>query len=335
MKGSGRRRLVLSVLVVATLVLAAGCAGLTERPLPDDLAGYAGDPDNPYGDRNLTVAVTATDSERSFGPLVREAFGYWETHDQRYLNYSVNVTLVANESDPDVRVSFVPRIDRCGEVANAAGCAPEITDRAQTGDTVEVRALDNLSANSTVRVLEHEFGHALGLGHGDPPRKLMATHTTLTSLPKPNASERALAWNDSTLTVYLTDDVSAAEREQIGHALDYYERGADGSVPENVSFRVVEHFENADVVIRPAERSPCASERGSCGSVFGSDSDGDGALEQYRRLEITYTDLDTGTVGWHVARWLGLGFGIENESGYPPILREGTSYDERRSDWWR
>jgi hypothetical protein len=319
---------------VVVLVVSAGCAGLTDRPLPDGLAGYAGDPDNPYGDRNITVAVAATDSERSFAPLVRRAFDYWETYDERYLNYSVNVTLAANASDPDIRVSFVPRIARCGQVANAAGCAPEITDPAQTGETVAVRALDNLSANSTVRVLEHEFGHALGLGHGDSPTNVMATHATLTSLPKPNASERALAWNDSTLTVFLTEEVSAAEREQIDHALEYYDRGADGSVPENVSFHVVSDFENADVVIRPAERSPCASERGSCGSVFGSDSDGDGALETYTRLEITYTGIDADAVGWHVARWLGLGFGIENESAYPPVLRESTGYDERRSDWW-
>jgi hypothetical protein len=323
------------VLVVVVLVLSAGCVGLTERSLPDELAGYAGDPDNPYGNGNLTVAVTAADSERSFAPLVAEAADYWEAHDERYLNYSVNVTLAANASDPDIRVSFVPRIARCGQVANAAGCAPEITAPSQTGETVAVRALDNLSANSTVRVLEHEFGHALGLGHGDPPRELMATHTTLTSLPKPDASERALAWNDSTLSVFVTEDAAAAEREQIDHALDYYDRGAEGRVPENVSFRMVSSFANADIVIRPAERSPCASERGSCGAVFGSDSDGDGALETYTRLEITYTDIDTDAVGWHVARWLGLGFGIESESAYPPVLREGASYDERRSDWWQ
>jgi hypothetical protein len=323
------------VLVLVALIASAGCVGLTERSLPDELAGYAGNPDNPYGNGNLTVAVAAPDSERSFAPLVAEATDYWETYDKRYLNYSVNVRLAANASDPDIRVSFAPRIARCGQVANAAGCAPEITAPSQTGDTVEIRALDNLSANSTVRVLEHEFGHALGLGHGDRPRSLMATHTTLTSLPKPNASTRALAWNDSTLTVFVTDEVSAAERDQIDHALDYYDRGADGTVPENVSFRMVSSFANADVVIRPAERSPCASERGSCGSVFGSDSDGDGALETYTRLEITYTGLDADAVGWHVARWLGLGFGIENESAYPPVLRESTGYDERRSDWWQ
>jgi hypothetical protein len=323
------------VIVVIVLIISAGCVGLTERSLPDELAGYAGDPDNPYGGENITVAVTATDSKRSFTPLVAEAVDYWETHDERYLNYSVNVTVAASASDPDIRVSFVSHIPRCGKVANAAGCAPEITAPSQTGDTVEIRALDNLSANSTVRVLEHEFGHALGLGHGDRPRDLMATYTTLTGLPQPNASERALAWNDSTFTVFVTEEVSAGEREQINHALDYYDRGANGTVPENVSFRMVSTFESADIVIRPAERSLCGSERESCGSVFGSDTDGDGALETYTRLEITYDDIDTDAVGWHVARWLGLAFGIENGSGYPPALREGTGYDERRSEWWR
>jgi hypothetical protein len=329
---AGTARALVAVLFV---ISAAGCVGLSERSLSDQLAGYAGDPANPYHGKNLTVAINTTHTERAFAPLVREAFAYWEAHDERYLNYSVNFTLVSNASDPDFRVSFVSAIEHCGGVENAAGCAPQITNPAQAAGTVDIRSLDNLSDESTVRVLEHEFGHALGLGHSDAPQDLMATHATLTTLPTQDASQRDFAWDDPTLSVFVADDASAAEREQIDHALDYYDRGAAGTVPENVSFRYVENPERADIIVRFSETSPCGSGPGSCGSVVGTDPDGDGALERYTRLEITLTHLDSEVVGWHVARWLGLGFGIQSESEYPPPLREDTSYEERGSDWWQ
>jgi hypothetical protein len=321
-------------LVVVCLIVSAGCVGLSGESLSDQLAGYTGDPDNPYPDANLTVTINATHTERAFAPLVRQTFAYWETHDERYLNYTVNFTLAPNATDPDLRVSFVPAIERCGEAENAAGCSPQVTNPAQAAGTVGIRVLDNLSARSTVRVLEHEFGHALGLGHGDAPQSLMRTHTTLTTLPQPDATERQFAWDDPTLTVFVEDDASAADHEQIDHALDYYDRGAAGTVPKTISFRYVENPAQADIVVRFSEHSSCGFDTGSCGSVFGTDADGDGALEQYSRLEITLSDLDSDAVGWHVARWLGLGFGFEDESEYPPVLRDDTSQAERRSDWW-
>ena len=327
-------------LVVVLLVVSAGCVGLSGRSLPDELAGYAGDPDNPYHGDELVVAVGTENTSREFGPVLEEALEYWERNDERYLDYSVNFTVAPDASDPDLRVVFSPTLARCGEVTNAAGCAPQVTNPAQTAETVEIQVLANLSDESTARVVEHELGHALGLGHDDEPRNLMHAHAVLTTLPTPNATDRRFAWSDPTLAVFLdTDDLSpterAAVREQVGHALDYYDRGAAGSVPTNVSFELTENPQQADVVIRFPETSPCGLGPGSCGSVLGADSDGDGALERYSHVEISLTDLDTDAVGWHVARWLALGFGIETESEYPPPLREETSYEERREEWWR
>lgn len=319
--------------VIVLVVAVAGCVGFAGHSVENPLAGYAGDPDNPYPSGNLTVAVDGG-ADRAFAPLVREAVTYWEGHDERYLNYTVNVTVAPNASDPDIRASFVPALSRCGQVEHAAGCSPKVTNPTQTVDMVDIRVLDNLSNASTVHVLEHEFGHALGLGHGDQPQDVMAAHATLQSVPQPNASERTFAWDDSTLSVYLVN-ATAADREEIDDALAFYDRGANGTVPKNVSFRRTQRLNGADIVIRFAGRSRCGLGSGSCGSVFGTDPDGDGALERYQRVDITITDLDTDVVGWHVARWLGPGFGMENESEYPPTLRTETTHAHRAGEWWR
>ena len=336
MAGTAR---VLFVLMAALLVVSAGCVGLSGHSVPEELASLSGDPDNPYRSEELVVAVNTSDSERAFGPLVEEAVAYWEQNDERYLNYSVNFTLASNATGPALRIEFLSALERCGRIENAAGCAPRVTHPTQATSTVSIRVLDNLSAESTVRVLEHELGHALGLDHGDAPRGLMRTHAVLTTLPTPNATERAFAWNDSTLSVFVDYESASGERaairEQVSHALSYYDRGAEGTVPKNVSFRLAKTPEQADVVVRFPEISPCGLGPGSCGSVFGADPDGDGALERYTRIEITLTGLDTNVVGWHVARWLAIGFGIETDSEYPPTLRETTSYEQRESNWWR
>ncbi|WP_049903664.1 matrixin [Halococcus agarilyticus] len=326
-------------LAVACLVVLAGCVG---GGLPDELAGYTGDPDNPYPDDELTVALDPGDADRAFDPLVREALTYWEQNDDRYLDFTVNFTLVPNATDPDLRVTFQSSLERCGEVETAAGCAPRVTRPPQTANTVDVRVLDDLSNESTVRVLEHELGHTLGLSHDDPPTRLMRAHAVLTSLPEPNASERTLPWDDPTLTVFADlDAVPADERdavdEQLRRALSYYDRGADGLAPTNLSFLRVDSFENADVVIHFPADPPCEADARSCGSVYGVDPDGDSALERYTRVDISLTGVDTDAAAWHVARRLALGFGAENgnESAYPPVLRASTDGEERRGDWWR
>jgi hypothetical protein len=354
------------VLLLVALVVLAGCIAFSGSPTsgPDAPAPAVTDPNDVDDTRESSALVVGIDApgSRTFEPPVRRALAYWERNAERYADAPMTFRLAPDAADPDVTVAFVPTIDDCGAHGHTAGCAPLLTDSA-TADDAEVRVLDDLSNASTSLVVEHEIGHVLGLDHGDAPQAVMAPRTTLTTRPEPDASERALPWASSTLSVFVErrtgsnasgtestvggrtapgdrtagDRTAAGERgvrgEQIEHALDYYARGAGGTVPENVSFERAASPANADVVVRFAEHSPCGSDRGSCGSVLGTDPDGDGALETHTKLTITLTDLDGEAVGWHVARWLGYGFGLDGRE-YPPVLRESASYGERRSAWW-
>ena len=298
--------------------------------------------DNPYDEGTLTVAIDAANvsAGRDVRPAVREALDYWEANSRHYAGYAVDYRLLsedAAQSEADLVVRFVSDISDCGREQHVAGCAPYVT-RGPVKRPVTVRIKTGFDDNSTTLVLEHELGHTLGLGHDDEPSDVMAGATMLTTQPRTDASDREFAWNHSTLSVYVdyagVEDRRATER-QVAAALGYFEDGAAGSVPENVSFVSVDDPDRADVVIRFADDLSCETRRGSCGRVEGYDPDGDRELETYSRLEVTIANLDTDAVAWHVARWVGRGLSLDSDAEYPEPLRESASPAERRSEWWR
>lgn len=290
-----------------------------------------------WPDEPIVVAVEdATGSDRDFVPLVRPALEYWQGNASRYAGYPVEFVLEPDATDPDVEIQIVRDISDCNGTGDAIGCAPYVTNRERIDRPVTVEIVAGLSDDSTIHVIKHELGHVLGLDHGDAPQDVMAPGTLVTTLPKTNATDRAMPWKDDTLTVLVNDSGVTdgdAVHDQIRHAVRYYDRGADGTVPENVSFEFVDDPERADVVISFPEEMPCGEGDGSCGRRIGVDEDGDGALEYYTRLEISLTNVDVEATGWHVGYWLGYAFGFDEPSDWPEPLRE-ASPDERRSDWW-
>jgi hypothetical protein len=289
---------------------------------------------NPWGSEPIVVAVEGP-PDRDVVPLVRTAAAYWEANDTRYVGYPVDYEVRPDASDPDVVVRFRDVIEGCERNDHTAGCAPYITHSAQIQRPVTVEIKTGLSDASTIQVIEHELGHTLGLGHDDEPQDVMRTGVTLTTLPQPNATERAFPWTDGEFTVYVDVDEAPnpdAARGQVIRALNYYQRGAPG-IPDNLTFEVVDD-PDAELVIRYAETSSCTEGPGSCGSSRGPDPDGDGASETYAAFVVTIVGIDTEAVGWHAGYWLASAFGTEADAEKPPPF-QNASYQDRRSEWWK
>jgi hypothetical protein len=331
------------VLALAALFALSGCTAVAPGGAPSaqgtPTPGWDGDPDNPYRQETLTVAVeNGVNDSRAFAPLVRAAADYWERNAEQYAGYPVAYEVRPDAEDPDVVVAFVESVD-CGDEDHAAGCADVIDSPGQFDPPLEVRIAGGFSDASTVDVLKHEFGHTLGLTHGDEPQEVMTSQRNLTTLPQPDASERALPWDDADFSVYLDvsnlpPDERDPARRQVRAAVGYFADGAEGTVPENVTYTFTDNRSAADVTVVFVDDLECQSGAGSCGALFGEDPDGDGRLETYASLEVTISDIDTDAVAWHTGRWLGRGFGFEESSDYPPPLRENATYEERRSEWW-
>lgn len=300
-------------------------------------------PANPWEQEVVTVAVqNHAGSDRDVTPLVNQTIQYWNEHASTYGDYEVTFVATSNTREADIVVEYVIEIEQCGYHATDAtvGCASllEKWDTAAEQETVQVVA--GFSDNSTLQILKHEFGHLLGIEHGEEPMPTMKALSQHTYLSQPNATGRALPWKNNTLTVYLSTEnrtYTETVTEQVEHALAYYERGADGHVPENLSFVMTDNESAADITISFPTAVTCGDDRstaGSCGWLWGYDTDTDRSLEYYSRVEIRVAhQTDAEAVGWHVGYWLTTAFGLESKDELPPPFVD-ADYSERRSEWW-
>ncbi|WP_367995998.1 zinc-dependent metalloprotease family protein [Haloferax volcanii] len=311
-------------------------AAPTESPTPEPTTAFTPAPGyGPWGSEPVVVAVEAPDDGRDYAALVSEATAFWEGNDSRYLEYEIDYEVDADARDPDLVVRFTDDIPECSGLDDAAGCAPYLTDAWQIDRPETVYVRTGYGDDSTVDIVAHELGHTLGLAHGDEPAELMNATGILYTLPRTNATEKAFPWDDPKFTVHI-DDTNASDpdaaREQVRHALDYFEGGAPG-MPDNLTYTYVDDPADAEVRISFADSSPCAAGAASCAIAGGYDPDGDGALETYGSYRVVLVDLDTEAVGWHVGYWTAHYLGAEADDDKPEPFRNAT-YGERRSEWW-
>ncbi len=296
--------------------------------------------DNPWGKDTVTVAlVEGGHEEIDYRAALSEAIGYWNGHSE-YGGYTVEFVAIDDVDEADVRVKIRDTVESCGieHSDDVLGCAPLLTDdtRADPPTTVKIEAGYNLQ--STEDVMIHEFGHVLGIRHGEEPQEYMQPRNAAYSIAQPNASERGYPWQTTEFRFYVATEDSqrdrAEARDQVGHVIDYYRRikDEDPAVPSNISVAWADNRSDANVVVRFRDQLPNGKTQGSTVSQVGFDPDGDQAIEYYTNVTVALADLDTDALGWHTGYWFGQALGID-ETDLPDPFTDADARD-RRSDWW-
>lgn len=309
----------------------------TETPTPTTTP--AGTPlptltdDNPWDQEVVRVAINDTVADgRNTTAIVEETLAYWNTNLETYTDYQLRFRLTDDLTDARIEVRFVDRIDDCdGPTTHTAGCARLIESDESARDLEVARVVSDRSNAAMVGTTEHELGHLLGLDHEADPRFLMAQNS---STPVKDAADRANPWYSDTVRVAVDYDSIDANRQtvddQVGHAVGYYDDGAEGTTPTNITVGRTEKTHTAEVLVTN-DPDRCNVDGGSQVSMSGQNSDGDDALEAHVQSTVCI-DVDGDAVGWHVGYWLGTAFGLE--SGERAAVFQDATYSDRRSKWW-
>lgn len=292
---------------------------------------------NPWGKQELTVAIDsrARNTTAAQRAAVAEAARYWNENHEAYSEYEVEFVVEPTAERADVRVSFVSYIDTCGDLDGGAvtlACAPmyEGGEPADVPTTVWVR--NDRPREALASSVKHEFGHLLGIDHGEDPMPLMQERSRFE--PRPvvrNASKRASPWHESVITVAIVQDGGYDRRVLRAHvreALSFYEQEPTDWDRPTPSFRIVEDPSRADIRLRVTHEDACEVGGGYCWSVTGEQLDRDAALEYYTRFEATFGDLDPTYLSWYAGRVIGYALGAEDESELPSTFAQPENADE-------
>lgn len=326
------------------VVLLAGCGGAA-GPTGTDPGTSAttttptatgAQPDNPWGADPIRVAVVDPPADRDVRPLVRDALSFWSANAARYTNYSeVSFALVEDVDDANLVIRFEESVDSCGlaveeqRVGCAEGPPPGGFDSRST-----VRIETGYDDESTRRILKHEIGHALGLGHQPEPPWMTASFTVY-PLPMTNLTDREIPWQNDTVRVAidasnLTADARPEFRSQVRHAIEFYDRGGDGTVPDRLAVREVASPANADIVVTATTAGN--PDLGSKYGAYTTTPDRDPTPEYYVNATVTiHAAVGEEAYGWHAAYWMATLFGVAER---PPYLSDDASSRTRRSRWW-
>lgn len=188
--------------------------------------------DNPWGKTPIVVGIRNDGDARNYTPQVRAAVKYWKTNGSEYATWEPALVVRPNASDPDVVVRFKKAVTLCGFTvepgASYLGCASilEPDTRPQSPETVAIRS--GMTNDSTYRTVRHEFGHILGLDHGEPPVEVMNESDVVT--------QQVYSIFVDTSRISLRGDTTIRQTE---HVMQYYDDGAEGWLEEDVTFELV------------------------------------------------------------------------------------------------
>lgn len=339
------------VVGVLVLVVASGC--LTANPsspestepttvdVPyDDRQVDPNARQNPWRTSEITVVVEdEIGASRNIAPEVMKTLRYWEHNADANASYAPEYRLRSQADDPEIRVEIVRVVDGCDihDERVALGCAPVLDRNTVVDGTVTVQVRAGHTRAATREILKHEFGHTLGYRHGDGSSDVMNGDFS-SQVPDDmlDAKARKYPWSSDELSVAVTSDdgLTATQRERVQSALEYYERGAAGTVSYPPSFELVDRPADADVVLALRENvSDCdiVGPDSSCATWDGPDVDDDSTPEYYTGARIVVESAAHDRPGWHLGYWLGYSLWTD---GIPRPFQTGLAGEKAPATTW-
>lgn len=296
---------------------------------------------NPWGEPTVTVGVQARDGEPNGVErlAVEETVAYWNDHSAAYSSYDVEFEFAPDEPRPDISVYYVSHIDDCGVSKGGAitlACAPRFDEGETASVPTTVRVRDSRPLGDLRFSVKHEFGHLLGLRHGEGPMPLMAERTAFEpGHPVIDATERGNPFHDPTISVAVTQDGTyeqAVLEAHVREALDYYETESVSPLEATARFRMIDDPERADIVLRVTRDEACSADGSYCWTVTGEQLDRDAPLEYYTGFEATFSDPEPRYLSWYIGRVMGFAMGAQDESELPNTFSDPYNAPDRWFD---
>lgn len=323
---------------IVFLTVTAGCLG---SQAPDEVGpqevepetNSLGDdpPQNPWLTEEITVSIVyQTDQKRHYEPLIEESLEYWNE----------NMTEVGWEGefvyedihDPDIPVEIKDEIEQQeydDRELETVGWAPLHFYPGEGNERDEpVVIKSGLNDTSTVNVATHEFGHALGLRHeAEDEFPVMAAEMATATQPQPSIYERDNPWPDDTVLVYY--DSSSELRDHhirpLEEAREYYDDGAGGWLPDDVSVERTKDADKAHVTVRLVDDTDGGDH---LWQWWGFDNDADGEINEMDEGEIQIErQISDDRITWGFGHALGQMFGVRDKSEMPDPFDESRIYD--------
>jgi hypothetical protein len=326
-----RRYLAVGAAVLVAVVLIGVGTGGTGGP---QLSAGDSDPaENPWGSDTITVAVVdETQFERDWQPLVYDAISYWNDN-MSAIGYEGRFVYTPG-TDADLVIRVVDDIDDCANANDPLGCAPVYTEVGEAvngdwDDEKDIVIVGNLKGGVSADLIKHELGHTLGVGHADYRQwNVMRPRFATPRYDMPNASEIPNPWESQTVTVYYnttTDELGDRHQRRLETARKYYNMGASGFLPSNISLIRTRDADAADIEIRMVNT---VDEGISRWQYRGFDPDDDDAFEEYDS-GIVYIEQSASPrlIIWHAGNGFGRLFGVSNATELPPPFDGSKEFD--------